>query len=89
MEVARLRRRFSFVLQLALSFLTRHHLCRQGVVLARIRHLCSQGPVSVYAHFIEGVTRSEGQEEANGVGAGSESGAGMEAGTGSEAGTGT
>ena len=30
-EVARLRRRFSFVLQQALSFRTRHHLCRQGV----------------------------------------------------------
>ena len=33
-EVARLRRRFSFVLQQALSFRTRHHLCRQGVALA-------------------------------------------------------
>ena len=32
-EVARLRRRFSFVLQQALSFRTRHHLCRQGVML--------------------------------------------------------
>ena len=30
-EVARLRRRFSFVLQQALSFRTRHYLCRQGV----------------------------------------------------------
>ena len=28
-KVARLRRRFSFVLQQALSFRTRHHLCRQ------------------------------------------------------------
>ena len=33
-EVARLRRRFSFVLQQALSFRTPHHLCRQGVALA-------------------------------------------------------
>ena len=33
-EVARLRRRFSFVLQQALSFRTRHHFCRQGVALA-------------------------------------------------------
>ena len=33
-EVARLRRRFSCVLQQALSFRTRHHLCRQGVALA-------------------------------------------------------
>ena len=32
-EVARLRRRFPFVLQHALSFRTRHHLCRQGVSL--------------------------------------------------------
>ena len=32
-EVARLRRRFSFVLNRALSFRTRHHLCKQGVVL--------------------------------------------------------
>ena len=32
-EVARLRRRFSFVLQQALSSRTRHHLCRQGVSL--------------------------------------------------------
>ena len=36
-EVARLRRRFSFVLQQALSFRTRHHLCRQGVALASTR----------------------------------------------------
>ena len=36
-EVARLRRRFSSVLQQALSFRTRHHLCRQGVVLASTR----------------------------------------------------
>ena len=33
-EVARLRWRFSFVLQPALSFRTRHHLCKQGGVLA-------------------------------------------------------
>ena len=31
-ETARLRRRFSFVLQQALSQRTRHHLCRQGVL---------------------------------------------------------
>ena len=56
-EVARLRRRFSFVLQQALSFRTRHHLCRQGVVLVSIR---SHGPVSVHAHRTEGVPGSEG-----------------------------
>ena len=69
-EVARLRRRFSFVLQQTLSFRTRHHLCRQGVALASTRQLRSQGPVSVQAHRTEGVTGSEGQEGANGVGGG-------------------
>ena len=49
-EVARLRRRFSFVLQQALSFRTRCHLCKQGVALASTRQLRSQGPVSVQAH---------------------------------------
>ena len=59
-EVARHRRRFSFVLQQALSFRTRHHLCRQGVTLASTRQLRSQGPVSVQAYRTEGVTGSEG-----------------------------
>ena len=69
-EVARHRRRFSFVLQQALSFRTRHHLCRQGVALASTRHPHSQGPASVQAHRTGGVTESEGQEGANGVGGG-------------------
>ena len=69
-EVARLRRRFSFVLQQALSFRTRHHLCRQGVALASTRQLRSQGPVFAQAHRTEGVTGSEGQEGENGVGRG-------------------
>ena len=69
-EVARLRRRFSFVLQQALSFRTRHHLCRQGVALTRPRRLHSQGPVSVQAHRTEEVAGSEGREGANGVGGG-------------------
>ena len=69
-EVARLRRRFSFVLQQALSFRTRHHLCRQGVALASTRRPHSQGPASVQGHRTGGVTRSEGQEGANGVGGG-------------------
>ena len=67
-EVAPLRRRFSFVLQQALSFRTRHHLCKQGVALASTR--CSQGPASVQAHRTGGVTGSKGQEGANGVGGG-------------------
>ena len=67
-EVARLRRRFSFVLQQALSFRTRHHLCRQGVALASTRRPHSQGPASVQAHRTGGVTGSEGQEGTNGVG---------------------
>ena len=69
-EVARLRRRFSFVLQQVLSFRTRHHLCRQGVALASTRQPYSQGLASVQAHRIGGVTGSEGQEGANGVGGG-------------------
>ena len=69
-EVARLRRRFSFVLQQALSFRTRHHLCRQGEALASTRRPHSQGPASVQAHRTGGVTGSEGQEGANGVGGG-------------------
>ena len=59
-EVARLRRRFSFVLQQALSFRTRHHLCRQGVALASTRRPHSRGPASVQAHRTGGVTGSEG-----------------------------
>ena len=71
-EVARLRRRFSFVLQQALSFHTRHHLCRQGLALASTRRPHSQGPPSVQeAHRTGGVvTGSKGQEGANGVGGG-------------------
>ena len=69
-EVARLRRRFSFVLQQAHSFRTRHHLCRQGAALASTRHPHLQGPASVQAHRTGGVTGSEGQEGANGVGGG-------------------
>ena len=77
-EGARFRRRFSFVLQQALSFHTRHHLCRQGVALASIPQLRSQGPVSVQAHRSEGVTGPERQEEANGVEGGIGVGAGTE-----------
>ena len=70
MEVERLRRRFSFVLQQALSFRTRHHLCRQGAALASTRQPRSQGLASVQAHRTEGVTGSEEQEGANEVGGG-------------------
>ena len=69
-EVARLRRRFPFVLQQALSLRTHHHLYRQRVALASTRQPRSQGPVSVQAHRTGGVTGSEGQEGANGVGGG-------------------
>ena len=71
-EVARLRRGFSFVLQQALSSRTCHHLCRQGAALASTRRPHSQGPASVHAHRTGGVTGSEGQEGANGVGGGIE-----------------
>ena len=67
-EVACLRRRFFFVLQQALSFRMRHHLCRQGVALASIRQLRSQGLASVQAHRTEGVTGSGGREVVNRVG---------------------
>ena len=85
-EVARLRQRFSFVLQQALSFRTRHHLCIQRVVLASIRQLRSQGPMSVQAHPTEGVTGSVGWEGANGggirVGGGNGDGNGIGGGNG-------
>ena len=68
-ELARLRRRFPFVLQQALSFRTRHHLCRQGVALTSTRRPHSQGPASVQAHRT-GLTGSVGQKGANGVGGG-------------------
>ena len=87
-EVARLRRRFSFVLQQALSFRTRHHLCRQGVALASTRRLHSQGPASVQAHRT-GVTGSEWQEGANGVGGGNGDGNGDVNGHGDGDGAGT
>ena len=75
-EVARLRRRFSFVLQQHSHFRTRHHLCRQGVALASTRQPHAQGPAFVQAHRTGGVTRSEGQEGANGVGGGTGVGGG-------------
>ena len=69
-KVARLRRRFSFVLQQALSFRTRHYLCRPGVALVSTRQLRSQSPVSVRAYRTQGMTAPEGQEGANRVGGG-------------------
>ena len=70
-EVARLRRRFSFVLQQAsLSFRTRYHCTDRGWrlrapdrTIRKARHL--------YNRIVPGgVTGSEGQEGANGVGGG-------------------
>ena len=69
-EKARLRRRSSCVLQQALSFRTRHHLCRHKVALASTRQPRSQGLASVQAYLTGGVTGPEGQEGANGVGGG-------------------
>ena len=94
-EVARLWRRFSFVLQQALSFHTSHHLYRQGMALASTGQLRLQGPVSVHAHRTEEVTGSEGREGANGIGVGDGNGDdngvgnGNGDGEGAEAGTGT
>ena len=46
------------------------------MAFASTQQLCSHGPVSVYVHVTEGVTGSEGQEEANGIGGGIEVGGG-------------
>ena len=82
-EVARLRRRFSFCFTAgALSFRTRHHLCRQGVALASTRQPHSQGPASLQAHRTGGLTGSEGQEGVNGVGGGIRVGGGNRDGNG-------
>ena len=81
-KVARLQRRFSFVLQQARSFRTRHHPCRQGVALAGTRKLRSQGPMSVHTHCTEGVTGSEGREGTKGVGVEGGNGNGGGGGTG-------
>ena len=85
-EVARLRRRFSFVLEQALLFCWRHHLCRQGMAFAGPRQLHSQNPVTVQANCTERVTRSEGQkgQNANGNGNGNGDGDGDEAETEAE-----
>ena len=71
-KVARLLQRFSFVLQQALSFRTRHHLCRLGMTLAVTRQLRSQGPVLVQAYctvprseLVKGTVRSQ-QERGRG-----------------------
>ena len=53
-EVARLRRRLSYILQQALSFRTRHHLCRQRVTLEGTQQLRLQGPEPVHAHCTRG-----------------------------------
>ena len=81
-EVARLRRRFSFVLQQVLPFRMRHHLRRQGVVLASTRQPRLQDPASVQAHRTRGITGSEGQEGANGPGGGIRVGCGNRDGNG-------
>ena len=83
-EEACLRRRFYFVFHQALSFHTRHNLCRQGVALAGTRQLRSQGPVSVRVYRTDGVTGSGGREGAHGGGNGDGNGEGGGAGTGTE-----
>ena len=80
--MARVLRRFSFVLQQALLFCLRHHLCRHELALASTRQLHSQGQVSVHAYRMEGVTGSEGREGANGVEGGIGVGGGIRDGNG-------
>ena len=63
-EVARPRSRFSFVLQQALSFRTRHHLCRQGVALTSTTAPFARPGVGTSASYrggnrIRGAGRSE------------------------------
>ena len=81
-EVGRLQRRFSFVLQQALSFRTRHNLCRQGVALASTRQPRSQGSASVQAYRTGGVTGPRDRKDRTGSRAGLESGAGTKTGNG-------
>ena len=73
-EIARLGRRFSFVLQQSLLFRTRHHLCRQGVALASTRQLLIARPgVCTRASYRGGNrVRGTGRSERTGSGAGSE-----------------
>ena len=94
-EVARLLRRFSSVLQQALSFRMHRHLCRQGVALASTRRPHSQGPASVQAHrdmnghgdgdgagAETGVEVNEGAQDGNGDGSGDGAGTGTGTGVG-------
>ena len=73
----------------ALSFRTRHHLCKQVVVLASTRQLRSHGPVSLHAQCTDGLTGFEGREGEDGVGGGIGIGGGSELRAGSEMGTGS
>ena len=69
-EVARLRRRFSFVLQQALSFRTRPSLQTGGGACEHPTAPFARPAVGTKAHRTGGVTGSEGQEGANGGGGG-------------------
>ena len=77
-EVAPLRRRLSLVLQQALSFRTRHHLCRQRVTHAGSQQLRLQGLMPVQPLCTEGRIRSKRREGANGDGDGDGDGDGNE-----------
>ena len=69
-EVARLRRRFSLVLQETFSFCTRHHLCTQGMALVGTQQLRSRGPVYRGENQVRGTGRGErGKEHGTGTGA--------------------
>ena len=59
-----------FISKQALSFRTRHHLCRQGLALAGTQQLRSIDTVPLHVHCTEGITRSEGLEGARGGGNG-------------------
>ena len=67
-EVARLQRRFSFVLKQALIPHASSSLQTGGGACEHPTAMFAKGPVSVHAHRTEGVTESEGREGANGDG---------------------
>ena len=82
-EVAHPRRRFSFVLQQAHPFRTRHHLCRQGVALASTRLRKAR---RLYKRIVPGGNRVRGtgrsERGRGGIGVGSGNGDGNGVGDG-------
>ena len=87
-EVARLRRRFAFVLELALSFRTRHPSLQTGGGACEHPTPPFARPGVCTSASYRGVTGTEGQEGASGVGGGIGVGGGNGDGSGVEGGNG-